>query len=458
MPVLPFNPRRQSESTAVVGTFESATAEVIAREEPFTKRWVLYTLVLMIILIIVYISSAKLDRIVVTTGRIVPSAGAVTVQPLQKGILKKILVSVGDKVKKGQVLATLDSTFTQADLEQSQQKIASLGPQRLRMEAEEAGQPYHGDPTKPYDTIQESIWKQRDTEFHAAVSDFDQRINSNEALVAGYKQSISEYEAHLKIAAETEHMYSQLADEKVASRLQLLTAQDQRVEMERKLADAQNNLASTEHLLESLREQRKVYIDKWHDDNLNNLVLVKNELDQAKDDITKAAKMSELNDLVAPVDAVVLQVPALSAGGVAQDAELLFSLMPLGAPLEVDVQVDSRDSGFVKVGDRARIKLDTYRFLEHGYVEGVVRNISQDAFTEVHTQDVVTHSTTSQTRSPYFDARITITGVKLRDVPPETHLVPGMTLQADIVVGRRTILWYLLGGAMRSGSEAMREP
>ncbi len=116
----------------------------------------------------------------------------------------------------------------------------------------------------------------------------------------------------------------------------------------------------------------------------------------------------------------------------------------------------------MKVGDPVRIKFEAYKFLEHGTAEGVVKTISQDSFTEVNDQDVVStsqsSSSASNVRSPYFDARITVTALNLHHVPSQVRLTPGMTLGADIIVGRRTILWYLLGGALRSGSEAMREP
>jgi multidrug efflux pump subunit AcrA (membrane-fusion protein) len=140
------------------------------------------------------------------------------------------------------------------------------------------------------------------------------------------------------------------------------------------------------------------------------------------------------------------------------DAEPLFSLMPLDAPVEVDAQIDAYESGFVQVGDPVTIKFDTYKFLEHGTGEGVVKTISEDAFVKSPGQDTVTKGPDTGTRSPYFDARITVKALHLHDVPPNVRLIPGMTLQADIVVGRRTIMWYLLGGALRSGSEAMHEP
>jgi hemolysin D len=460
MPVLQFNPRRQSSPAEQADSFESATAEVIAQQHPWVKRSVLYVLAAMIIALVALVSFAHLDRVVTATGRLVPVSGALTVQPLDKGIITKILVSVGDTVKKGQVLAKLDATFVNADLTEVEKKVASLSPQKRRIEAEEAGEPFRADLAQPYDLIQDTIFKKRASELQAGVQDFDQRINSTEADVVGFRQDLADYESRLKIARETEDMNAKLAADGIISHLTMIGIQDQRIELERKLGEIKNKLLATEHTLESLKQEREVYIQRWHNDNLNNLVLVSNELEQAEGDLAKARKHSVLTDLVAPMDAVVLKVPKLSTGAVTTDAEPLFSLMPSDAPLEADVSIDAKDSGFVKVGDPVRIKLETYRYLEHGMAGGVVKTISQDSFTEMSSQDAVTRElgSSNTSRSPYFDARITITAMDLHDVPRPVRLVPGMTLTADIVVGRRTIIWYLIGGALRSGSEAMREP
>jgi HlyD family type I secretion membrane fusion protein len=460
--MLVLESKRTGSSGTAALTFESATAEVIAEHHPILERSVLFTLASMIAVFVAFISFRQLDRIVVTTGRLVATQGTITVQPLDKAIISRILVANGQIVKKGQLLATCDPTFVQADLVGLQQKVGNLQAQERRMEAEDAKQPFIPKSSAPYELLQQSIQGQRDIQFRSGVSDFDQRIVSAEAQASGYRESVTGYTARLKIATEEEKMYSTLEHQNVTSHLQSITAQDQRTELERMLSTAQNNLDATLHSLASLKEQRRVFIEKWRGDNLSNLVGVKTLLDQANDDLAKAQKNSDLVNLVAPADAVVLKIPDLSQGGVATDAEPLFSLMPLDAPFEVEAQIDAKDSGFVKIGDPVRIKLDAYRFLEHGVAEGVVKTISQDSFTESDTQEAITRQTymssNGTTRSPYFEARITVTAVKLHDVPPNTRLTPGMTLQADIIVGQRTIMWYLLGGALRSGAEGMREP
>jgi HlyD family secretion protein len=459
MPIMKFSqPKRLKPAAIVPVPFESPTAEIVARHHPIKERAALYLLTAFLLTVFGFISFVRIDRVVTARGRIVPTGGALTVQPLDKAIINRILVSVGDVVKKGQVLATCDPTFAQADLSALREKVASLEAQKSRMETEEAGGRFHPDPSKPNEVFQSSVMQQRATEFQAGVNDFDQRIHSSEAQIVGFKEAIVDLQARLKIARETEEMYTKMEHVGVATHLDLIGMQDKTLDMVHLLSDQQNGLAAAEHLLESLKEQRKVYVDKWRDDNLDKLTLVRDEYQQAVNDLTKAQKLSELVNLTAPVDAVVLKIPGLSTGGVAMDAEPLFSLMPLDTPVEVDAQIDAQYSGFVKAGDRAIIKFETYKFLEHGTGEGVVKTISQDSFTEANDQDTVTKNIETEKVPPYFDARITVTALHLHDVPANVRLIPGMTLEADIVVGSRTILWYLFGGALRSGADAMREP
>jgi multidrug efflux pump subunit AcrA (membrane-fusion protein) len=123
--------------------------------------------------------------------------------------------------------------------------------------------------------------------------------------------------------------------------------------------------------------------------------------------------------------------------------------VPLDAPVEADVNVQASDIGFIKKGDPVQLKLDAYRFVQHGIAKGVIKTLSEGTFT-ADDNNVPT--------APYFKARVALTEVHLRNVPADFRLIPGMTLTGDIMVGRRTILSYLVEGVLRTGSEAMREP
>jgi multidrug efflux pump subunit AcrA (membrane-fusion protein) len=129
-------------------------------------------------------------------------------------------------------------------------------------------------------------------------------------------------------------------------------------------------------------------------------------------------------------------------------AGALFTLVPLEAPLEAEINVPAMDVGFIRPGDNVSVKLEAYSFIRHGTAKGKVKTISEGSFTV---------DENNQPTAPYFKVRIEITEVKLRGVPPDFRLIPGMTLTGDVLVGSRTILSYLAEGALRTGSEAMRE-
>jgi len=452
----PLVKRSSSAVGTVVGAFESETAAVFMRTAPVRQHIILYALVAILAISVVLAAIVKLDRVVTSAGRIVPTAGALYVSPFDTGIVKQINVKAGDVVKKGQVLATLDPTFTHADLLQLQQKLASDEAAVARLEAELAGKKYTYSSTDPAESLQGGIWQKRQSEYQSNLDDFDGRIRSLEAQVAQAEADTKGYTQRLKAAQDVEKLYKPLLEKGYVSKLQAMQAADESTERGRLLSDAQNQIKSTTETLASLRAQRAAFIEKWHSDTGTELVTVRNELDVTRQNLEKAQKLADLASLDAPADAVVLNVGKVSsgsvAGGGAQGAgsqDPLFTLVPLDAPQEADVNVDARDIGFIKVGDPVNIKLDAYQFMRHGTAHGVIKTISEGSFTTDDNNTPV---------PPYFKVRAAITDAHLRNVPADFRLIPGMTLTGDIMVGRRTILSYLVEGGLRTGSEAMREP
>jgi HlyD family type I secretion membrane fusion protein len=375
------------------------------------------------------------------------------VSPFDPGIVKQILVKSGDIVKAGQVLATLDPTFTNADLRQLREKLSSDTAAVARLEAELAGEPYVFAGDNPSQKLQGSIWQKRQLEYRYNLADFDGRIHGIESQVVQYDSNAGEYSKRLQIAEDAETLYKPLLEKGYVSKLQMMQATDERTEMRRLTADAENQMASLRQQLAALRAQREAYVQKWNSDTGAELVTTRNELEVTRQNLKKAEKLSDLVSLDAPADAVVLKVGRMSLGSVAGSGSMLqeplFTLVPLDGQLEADVKVPAADIGFIKVGQAVQVKLEAYRFMQHGTVEGTIKTISEGSFT---TDD------NNASTAPYFKVRLVLKKPHLRNVPADFRLIPGMTLTGDIMVGKRTILSYLVEGGLRTGSEAMREP
>jgi hemolysin D len=444
----------------VIGAFESDTVAVFHRTATVNERSILYVLAALVILAFGLMAVVKLDRVVTSVqGRIVTAAGSLYVSPFDTGIVRKINVKVGEVVKKGQALATLDPTFTHADLQQLQQHLGSIEAQIAREEAELAGRPYWTPAIDSYQSIQQGIWEKRQAQYRSDLANFDGQIAGAQAQIAQAQSDAEKFGRRLKLAGEAENVYQPLLDKGYVSKLQLMQATDTRTEMSRLLADAQNQAAQYRQIAASLKAQRESYIQKWHSDTATQLVTDRNDLDVTRQNLQKAQRLNDLTTLDAPADAVVLQIGMLSPGSIAGGGgaagagnlqqQPLFTLVPLDAPMEAEIWINSQDNSFIRVGDPVTLKLDAYMFLRHGTVRGVVKSISQGSFTA---------DDNNQPVPPYFKVRVAVKELRLRNVPQDFKLIPGNTLSGEVLVGRRTILSYLVEGALRTGSEAMREP
>jgi len=445
---------REPSPDALIRVFQSETAEIREGPEPAQLRLTLYALAGLFAGLVAVSLVMPMNRVVTSVaGLIVTTEPTIVLQALDPSIIKTLDVQEGELVKGRRLLATLDPTFTAADVSALTLQIASLDAQIARTEAELAHENYDPPPgTTPqaaYMALQRAYYLQRKAQFDAQLLAYNEQIAQNQATILKLKDDLAHYDNRVKINQEIENMRASLAASQFGSRLNLLTASDQRVEVLRNLDFDRNGLSESEHQLASTIANRDAFVEQWAGQASQELVTARNSLDNAREQLTKADRHHDLVRLEAPEDVVVLKLAKLSVGSVLKEGDPLFSLAPLRSPVEAEVHILARDVGFCRPGDKATLKLDPFHFVEHGTASGTVRWISEGAFTQDDNGSPV---------DPYYKARIAVTEVKLKDVPDSFRLVPGMTLTADIQVGSRSVFMYMWRGVIRGVGEAMREP
>ena len=184
---------------------------------------------------------------------------------------------------------------------------------------------------------------------------------------------------------------------------------------------------------------------------MEDLLAITRERDSLREQLDKAAKRQSHVRLLAPVDGVVLEIAKLSRGSIVREAETFFTLVPLDVQLEAEAQIDATDIGYMKVGDAVRLKIDAFPFQRHGVIQGKVRSISQDAFKR-------DGSSGGAVGTSFYLVKIAMPEPKLDNMKPESRLLPGMTLNAEVVVGERSVMSYLLWPLTKGLNEAIREP
>jgi HlyD family secretion protein len=183
-------------------------------------------------------------------------------------------------------------------------------------------------------------------------------------------------------------------------------------------------------------------------------------LSDARESLNKALLRRQLIELRTDRNATVLTIAKVSEGSVLQPGEQLMTLVPTDVPLEIEVNVAGSDDGFVHVGAPVAIKFDTFPSTQYGLAYGTVRIISADSFIAQDSPNARSGSLSANPArtEPFYRSRITLDQLQLHDVPAGFRLVPGMPVTADIKVGKRTVLTYLLGRILPVISEGMREP
>lgn len=441
----------------IVRLFQSETAEILEAPEPAGIRATTYIAAALVVALVLIATTTRLDRVIESVGgEIVTTTPTEVLQSLDPALIKTLNVRVGDRVKAGEVLATLDPTFAAADADALRLQVANYDAQIARAEAELAGRAYMPPPASDadaarYGEIQKALFAQRKSQYDEQMRAYDAQIAQYKATLAKFKNSEARYADRMALAKEIEQMRATLAAAQVGSRLNLLTATDQKTELLRNLEFDHNSMVETEQQLQAAVATRDAFAQKWLADTSQELVTARKERDTARQQFEKAQRKKDLVRLVASEDSVVLRMAQLSVGSVLKDAEPLMYLAPLNAPVEAEVRIAPRDIGFIRPGDPVKIKLDAFDFVEHGMVTGRISWISEGAF-------MTDERTNQPTQEPYYKARIALTDTSLRNVPNGFRLIPGMTVKADVHIGTRSILMYMVSGAMHHLSEAMREP
>lgn len=416
-------------------------------------RSTLHLLVLALVLFILWASFSKVEKVVVAHGRLVNPQQNVVVQPLETSIVQSINVRPGQVVRKGEVLAMLDPTFAQADDAQLRVKLASLETQAARLEAELLGGGKAQDKgVRDADTLlQDRLAAERQANFDAQKSKIDENIARLKASIETNRRDEKVLEERAKSLREIETMQQSLIDSNYGARLQLLEARDRRLEVDRQALLARNKDVELSRELASAVAERAAFSKSWRQKAMEDLLAATRERDSLREQLAKADKRHQLVQLTAPIDAVVLDVGKLSQGSVAQAAEQMFTLVPLGAKLEAEVEIDSMDVGSIRPGAVAHLKFDAFPFQRHGSIDGKVRTVSSDAFKRENVSP-------GEGTNAYYLSRIQFGELKLRNMPATATLLPGMTVTAELVVGKRTVMSYLMWPLTRALNESLREP
>jgi ATP-binding cassette, subfamily B, bacterial HlyB/CyaB len=440
-----------------VAAFEPDFIQIEQETPPPFLRWAGYAVGGFVLAVMLWASFAFTDTTVTGAGRIVATVPNVVIQPYDSGIVRQVSVREGEAVKRGQALATLDPTLSEADLETTRGQLVSTEAQVRRLEAElgrgPGGKPFSND--KKEEALQRQLYVARVEQYRATVASHDEEIGNLSQQARAKRTEAKELERQLGVLRDIAKMREDLAQKERdlylregPYRLAALDAMRAQLQAERELAAAQNTAEALEAQLRNRRATRDAFVGDWKAKASQDLVSMLREQAKLAEQFKKYDRANRLIDIVAPADGVILSVKTRTPGTVVRAGDMLFELVPADVPLEVEMDIAPRDVSQLQLGDKVAVKLDSLPFVKHGMVEGKLRLVSEDTFEKtMHGQP-----------GPVFRGRVSLDKVELHDLPPNFRLTPGMTAVADIKVGTRKLITYFTYPILRSGATSFREP
>ena len=447
---------------------EFSPALIRLLEEPPSPlgRSVIYALLSLTVAFLIWSFLGKLDVVAVAEGKLVPQSFLKIVQPADAGIVREILVKEGEGVREGQVLMRLDSTVSDADtkaLEQDQAR-KSLALRRIDAEiAQRELQAMPGDPPDLLRAVAAQLRANRGALEAALAAEFATLRRAQGELLAA-EQVKAKLAGVLPHYREQDAAFDRLVKEGFAGALMASDKRRERVEKE-------EELKTQEHVIESARaaiEQSEKRLQQIQSDYRKQLHAERNDIEAqvqrlAQERATQAHRQALL-ELRASQDGVVKDIATHTAGTVVQPGTVLMTLVPRGETLKAEVWISNQDIGFVHEGQPVKLKFATFPFQQYGMVEGTVERVSVDA-SDGSMQGGAGDPAAARggMNSPSggmplsYRAVIALNAMEIEQDGERLPLSAGMQTTAEVLLGRRTVMEYLLSPARKAFHEAARE-
>lgn len=394
-------------------------------------RFTFWTLVALIVVTTLWLFIGQVDIVVNARGIIVPDGDAKIIQPLDTGVVRQILIKEGDFVKKGQLLIAIDTSTTDAQLQTINKNLEQSKLEAQRLKASGNGEQFNSSNNETIEEfeVQKKLYEENLLVLKSSIGAKEQEIVQLNRQIDSTIAQKRDYEFQLKNAQEREKRLANVID---------IIAYNQYEEAREKLNSLKEAVNRSEAEIGRLQSQKKQIQNEishvkadFRSQNLTTFSEVQkriNELQANKEQI----EFSNINQkITAPCDGYIDKLLIHTIGGIVTPAQELIALTPIETPMLIKAQVLNKDIGFIRVGMPVSIKVDTYDFQKYGILDGTVKSISKNSIED-------------EKLGPIYEIYI----IPKKDTfiidGNEKKISAGMTLNAEIEIGKRRIIEFFI--------------
>jgi adhesin transport system membrane fusion protein len=412
------------------------TGPATKHREPMTgAKLIIVASAVAFLVFLLWASLAQVDEVTKGQGKVIPSTKLQTITASQAATVSEILVKSGQQVKKGQLLARLDS----AESRQVQAETESLEARASRLTAEGTGRTVAC--TGLDCTGEAELRNARESAVRSKVSAMNASADQARREAGEAAATIQSLQGSLVLAQKQVAMLEPLAAKHIVPETDLLDKRREVVDLQGRIAAAREQQGRAMAAVREAQAQASQANFEFRQSALDERSQVAAKIAVNQESL-RGARGRELRS---PVDGIVNDVQVTTVGQYVQPGQKIMEVVPLGDKLLVETRVQPSDIAFIKVGDKALVKVTAYDFSTYGGLEGKVVQVSADSiFDEVE-------------KKPYFTVIVETDRAFLTAAGHRLPITPGMMTDTQVITGRKSILTYLLKPMLKARSDALRE-
>lgn len=404
-----------------------------------------------LLIFLLWASVARVDEIARGEGRVIPSSKAQIVQASEPTTIRDILVRSGQLVRKGQLLVRLDDSESASQLGQIAAENRSLEARADRLSREggiedESSCTPDAKGTVPDECKQEAMLHSvRQSALQSRLSALQSVVEQRRRDYGEAQATISSLQSSLRLAQQRVSMLAPLAAKSIVPQTDLLDAQREVTDIQGRLAAAQQSASRATAAISEAQSQATEAGFQFKQEALNERSQLSAKIAVNNESLRGATSRVERSEVRSPVDGVVNDVQVTTIGGFVQAGQKIMQVVPIGEKLLVEARVSPRDIAFIKVNDRANVKVTAYDFSIYGGLTGRVVQVSADSIYD------------ETKKEAYFSVVVETDKSYLMSSGKKLPISPGMICNVEIITGHKSILRYLLKPVLRARSEALSE-
>ena len=428
------------------GNWEQDVHRAYLEQQPLRARNLLYVVAVIVIALVTWAAFADVDEVTRGEGKVIPSQQIQVMQSQDGGVVTEIHARAGDVVEAGQLLVRLDQTRSTSNLRENQAEFRALSVRAARLSANLAGTEFIPEPewslqapgiVEQEQALYTSLQAQLTLQRQIAEEQLEQRQQELAEVTARSRQLARSLELSRQELSVTRPMVAsgavsqveilrlerevnQLSGEYDQSRAQLKRIDSAIAEAQRRLSEVEVEFENT------VREE------------LTDTLARINGLREAGEGLSDRVRQTEVRS---PVKGTVNRLYFNTIGGVVLPGKEVIEIVPLDDSLLVEVRIRPKDIAFLVPGQEALVKLTAYDFVVYGGLEGVVEHIGADTIMD-------------EEGNPFYEVHVR---TKESGFGEDMPIMPGMTVQVDVLTGKKTILAYLMKPVLRAKQYALTE-